>query len=93
MIDLVRSPLHRALLILLAATAAAFWMRSDGLVGLSIGAGTLAIACFKGRLVILDFMELRHAPLIWRALIEGWLLLLTGLILLFYCMGHNGITF
>lgn len=93
MTDLIRSPLHRALLILLTVTAAAFWMRSDGLIGIGVGMSTLAIAYLKGRLVILDFMELRHAPLIWRALIEGWLLLLSGLIMLFYYMGHSGIAF
>lgn len=70
---------------------AAFWMRNDGLVGLSIGISTLAIAWFKGRLVVLDFMELRHAPLLWRALIEGWLLLVSGLILLFYFLGQNAV--
>lgn len=85
---LIGSSLHRTLLILLLATIAAFWMRSDDLVGLSIGATTLAIAYLKGRLVILDFMELRHAPLIWRSLIEGWLLLITGLILVFYVVGR-----
>ena len=89
MLALVKSSLHRTLLILLAATIAAFWMRNDGLVGLSIGISTLAIAWFKGRLVVLDFMELRHAPLIWRALIEGWLLLVSGLILLFYFLGQS----
>lgn len=87
MTALIKNPLHRALLILLAATAATFWMRSDDLVGLSIGISTIAIACFKGRLVILDFMELRHAPVIWRVLMEGWLLLVASLILLFYYLG------
>ena len=85
MTALIKNPLHRALLILLAATVATFWMRSDDLVGLGIS--TIAIACFKGRLVILDFMELRHAPVIWRVLVEGWLLLVASLILLFYYLG------
>lgn len=91
MSGLIGSSLHRTLLILVLATAAAFWMRSDNLVGLSIGASTLAIAYLKGRLVILDFMELRHAPLLWRGLIEGWLLLISGLILLFYVIGRGGV--
>lgn len=89
MIGILKTPLHRTLLILLIATIAAFWMRNDGLVGLSIGISTLAIAWFKGRLVVLDFMELRHAPLLWRALVEGWLLLVSGLILLFYFLGQG----
>ena len=89
MLDILKTPLHRSLLILLAATLAAFWMRNDGMVGLSIGATTLAIAWFKGRLVVLDFMELRHAPTAWRLLIEGWLLLVTGLIFVFYFIGQS----
>jgi hypothetical protein len=44
----------------------------------------LAIAFVKGRLVILDFMELRGAPLMWRVLLEGWLILVSSLILLAY---------
>jgi len=34
--------------------------------------------------VILDFMELRNAPKLWRALLEGWLILVSSLILLAY---------
>ncbi|MBL8418222.1 MAG: cytochrome C oxidase subunit IV family protein, partial [Dechloromonas sp.] len=44
----------------------------------------LLIAFVKGRLVILDFMELRNAPALWRALLEGWLILVSSLILLAY---------
>jgi hypothetical protein len=44
----------------------------------------LAIAFVKGRLVILDFMELRNAPLLWRLLLEGWLIVVSSLILLAY---------
>ncbi len=84
------SYLHRTLVILVFATAAAFWMRSDGLVGLAIGASTLAIAYLKGRLVVLDYMELRHAPLVWRALLEGWLVLVSALLLIGYYLGRNG---
>ena len=91
MLALFRRPHHRTLSVLVLATLAAFWMRSDGEVGLAIGLGTLAIAYLKGRLVILDFMELRHAPLIWRGLIEGWLLLVCGLIFAFYAAGQSAI--
>lgn len=90
MLALAKSSLHRTWLILLIATVAAFWMRDDGLVGLSIGLSTLAIAWFKGRLVVLDFMELRHAPILWRTLIEGWLLLVTGCLFVGYYVGLNG---
>lgn len=88
MIHILKTPLHRSLLILVMATVAAFWMRNDDMLGLAIGATTLGIAWFKGRLVVLDFMELRHAPTIWRLMIEGWLLLVTGLIFVFYFIGQ-----
>ncbi len=73
-------PLQRTWLLLVGATVTVLWMREDGLAGLTIGTATLAIAYAKARLVILDFMELRHAPLLWRCLLEGWLLLISGLI-------------
>jgi hypothetical protein len=44
----------------------------------------LVIAFVKGRLVILDFMELRDAPRLWRTLLEGWLIVVGSLILLAY---------
>lgn len=84
------SYLHRTLVILVLATTAAFWMRSGDMVGLAIGASTLAIAYLKGRLVVLDYMELRHAPRVWRALLEGWLLLVTTLLFVGYCFGRHG---
>ncbi len=80
---------HRTWLILVLATAATFWVRADGLVGIAAGAATLAIAAIKGRLVILDFMELRHAPNPWRSVIGGWLLLLTILLMVVYAFGPN----
>ena len=91
MLALFRQPHHRTLVVLVLATLAAFWMRSDISAGLAIGLGTLAIAYLKGRQVILDFMELRHAPVLWRGLIEGWLLLVCGLIFAFYAAGQGAI--
>jgi hypothetical protein len=80
----VLMPLQRTWLLLVGATAAALWMREDGLGGFTIGVTTLAIAYAKGRLVVLDFMELRCAPLLWRCLLEGWLLLISALIVTIY---------
>jgi Prokaryotic Cytochrome C oxidase subunit IV len=77
-------PLQRTWLLLVGATVTVLWMREDGLAGLTIGTATLAIAYAKARLVILDFMELRHAPLLWRCLLECWLLLVSGLLVALY---------
>jgi len=40
------------------------------------GGAVLAIAVLKGRYVVLDFMELRHAPLPMRLAAEAWGVLL-----------------
>lgn len=74
-------------LLLIAATAATFCVRADGFVGPLAAATTLGIAWVKGRMVILDFMELRDAPRIWRGLIEGWLMLTTTLVFATYWIG------
>lgn len=81
---LLRDPLHRGWLILAAATVLGYALRAEASVGPSVGLATLAIGYLKGRLVILDFMELRAAPLLWRALVEGWLALLTLLVAAVY---------
>jgi hypothetical protein len=46
-----------------------------------LAAGVFALAALKGALVILDYMELRHAPPLWRRLLLGWLAGVVTLIL------------
>ena len=87
MLGLLRNPLYRTWLLLILASAATFELRADGFVGLAAGAATLVIAYLKQRLVILDFMELRHAPLVWRLALEGWLLVVSLIILSVYWLG------
>jgi len=70
------------------ATSATYCLRSEGFVGLAAGAGTLSIAYVKGRLIILDFMELRRAPLLWRGILEGWLLGVSVLVFAVYWLGQ-----
>jgi Prokaryotic Cytochrome C oxidase subunit IV len=38
----------------------------------------LAIAAVKGRRVLLDYLDLRSAPPLWRGLATAWLVLLVG---------------
>ena len=85
---MLRDPLLRAWLLLLVATSATYCLRAEGFVGLAAGAGTLAIAYVKGRLIILDFMELRRAPLLWRGILEGWLLGASVLVFAVYWLGQ-----
>ena len=82
--SLLSPPLHRAWLLLLAATALTWALGESGAAGTGAIVAMLLIAFVKGRLVILDFMELRHAPRLWRLLLEGWLLLVGVLILIAY---------
>jgi caa(3)-type oxidase subunit IV len=46
--------------------------------------GTFLIAAIKVRYVVLDFMELRRAPLLVRAAFEAWPALVTAVILGFW---------
>ena len=78
------NPANRAWLVLLVATGLTWWLGEVGAAGTGAILTMLAIAFIKGRLVILDFMELRGAPLMWRLLLEGWLIVVGGLVLLAY---------
>lgn len=46
--------------------------------------GVIGLAIFKGALVVLDYMELRHAPSFWRRVVLGWLLLVASGIVFAY---------
>jgi cytochrome c oxidase subunit 4 len=79
--------IDRIWLVLLAATLMTFWLGESGLAGRAGIATVLlmfGLAFGKGLLVILHFMELRHAPALWRRLMTGWLALITILIVLIY---------
>ena len=82
--NFLKNPAHRAWLVLLVATLITWYLGEVGAAGTSAIVTMLIIAFIKGRLVILDFMELREAPTLWRVLLEGWLILVSGLILLAY---------
>jgi hypothetical protein len=38
----------------------------------------LAIAAIKGRRILLDYLDLRSAPALWRGLATAWLMLIVG---------------
>lgn len=84
----------RTWLILLAITAITYWVGEGGLAGQASIVPVLlifALAFAKGLLVCLDFLELRHAPALWRWIVIGWLLAVLSLIVLAYAVGmHHG---
>ena len=84
MLNTLKNSAHRAWLILIVATGITWYLGEVGAAGTWAIVTMLLIAFVKGRLVILDFMELREAPRLWRALLEGWLILVSSLILLAY---------
>lgn len=81
---------NRIWAMLLVATAITWWLGESGQVGRGGMAPVLAIfalAVFKAVWVMDDFMGLRHAPVLWRRLLLGWLITVTSLILLAYWLG------
>ncbi|KAA0108085.1 cytochrome C oxidase subunit IV family protein [Mycolicibacterium sp. P1-5] len=85
MLALMRNRAGASWLILVAATLASFALGADHGTGSLVAVAVLAIAAIKVRLVGLDFMELRHAPVPLRAAFEvycvGLWALLSGLYL------------
>jgi hypothetical protein len=84
--------LNHIWLLLLAATGVTFWLGESGLSGTAGVTPVLvmfALAFAKALLVMLDFMELRHAPALWRRLLVGWLVLVTSGIVLAYWIGQR----
>ncbi len=58
---------------LVVTTAITFFAGEFGPAGRWLVVGVLALALLKGSLVALHFMELRHAPTVWRLSVLGWL--------------------
>jgi hypothetical protein len=70
---------------LMLATVTTTWFLSKNALAATVGtAGTLALAGWKVRLVLLDFMELRHAPWPLRIAFELWSVGVPAMILAFY---------
>ncbi len=58
---------------LIASTGLTTALADFGSPGQLLIVSVLLIAAFKGGLVILDYMGLRHAPALWRRVVLGWL--------------------
>jgi hypothetical protein len=75
-LGLIRSRALVSWLILIAATSVSFAVGVEHGTGSSVVVAVLAIAALKMRLVGLDFMELRHAPMPLRAAFEAYCLVI-----------------
>lgn len=65
----------RVWLLLMAATIVTTWWLAKDAIPPRVGtAAIIVIAAFKVRLVLLYFMDLRHAPLPLRLVFEAWVL-------------------
>jgi hypothetical protein len=77
------------LLLLSIVTLISWWIGGQhGGAALSRSApaaiSVMAVAAFKARVIAAEFMEARHAPRLLRRLIDAWLVLLLGTLLVVY---------
>jgi cytochrome c oxidase subunit IV len=64
-----------ALIALAFATMALAGLTRDPVL---VDGTVLAIAAIKGRRILLDYLDLRSAPALWRGLATVWLVLIVG---------------
>ena len=67
-------------LVLVAATLLSYALGAEHGVGSAIVVVVFGIAAIKVRLIGLDFMELRSAPMLLRVAFEGYCLVLWGVL-------------
>jgi len=73
--------------ILISATLLTWIIGEGGNAGPAVAGLLFAIAFGKGALIILDYMALRRAPLMWPLLALGWMIVVCSLIGLAYWKG------
>ncbi len=84
--------LNAAWVLLLVATGITYVLGEMGLVSHAGGwflAGLGVLTVIKGVAVIQVFLEMRHAPALWRWLLLGWLALVIALVALAYLLGRT----
>lgn len=73
--------------VLMAASIIATWFLSKDAFSPEVAAvGSIGIAAFKIRLVLIHFMDLKEAPLLLRTAFEAWVAVVTLAILGLYMM-------
>lgn len=73
--------------VLIAATIVTWSVGENGGSGPAVVGLLFSIAFGKGALIILDYMALRRAPLMWPLLALGWMTLVCALIGIAYWKG------
>jgi len=76
--------INRVWVVLVMATLVTYALGESGTAGRAGMWATVlmfALTFVKGTLIALDYMALRQAPLMWRLLIMGWLLVVTVFII------------
>lgn len=85
--ELLRRGATRVWLLLMAATIVTTWVLTKDTFAARVATiAIVVIAAIKVRLVLLHFMELRHAPLPLRIVFEGWVLAVTGSLITLYLL-------
>jgi heme/copper-type cytochrome/quinol oxidase subunit 4 len=80
---LLRERVTLVWLVLMAATCTSTWMLSKDAFSPTVAVvGIFLIAAMKVRFVMLDFMELRTAPIPVRVVFEAWPVLVAGAVIL-----------
>lgn len=88
MSSLLRSRLTWVWLLLSAATLLSFEVSGGSSVGIKLaGVAVIVVAFVKVRYVILEFMELRHAPRPFRIAAELWPLIICSALIVLYLRG------
>jgi len=70
--------LDLTLLALLGLTLATMALAGATRAPVLVDGIVLAIAAIKGRRILLDYLDLRSAPALWRGLATAWLMLIVG---------------
>lgn len=82
---LMRKRISIVWVLLMVATCITTWgLSKDGVAPLAAAVGIVVLAALKVRYVILDFMEIRNAPIPLRTILEAWPVIVGIGILAFY---------
>lgn len=89
-VSILRNPATRIWLLLMLATGLTWFLVEGHAVSAPIAAtSAVLIGGIKARLVFMRYMELQHAPRVWRLLFEAWALVCVSFILLGYWLASS----